>query len=504
MQELTENLIPKNDNNSKALTADVKNDIVTREQKDIGSEKIQDLKEKAKLNLKKEAPNDFDDNFNWDETDPWLGADVETGYVEMSEPKHKEKKNEGFYFMYKSKNITKPRVLVTLIGGPGICIIAKAFGRFNPLYVDGENRCLKFNEKNITDQYHLIYLEAPIGSGFSICHKETKVPDFKTLGNNAVEVFKALFKKYPYLEKADYFFNGESFGGLSTPCVSKAMEEQQKINHKGSIIECGVSHPEQVSGYQHQKNLLDEKEMWNNKAHRCCCIGVMSFATCLKRCKCISSASYEDAWFAPWMCPCDSWISSRQSKSKYSKSDKETKMQFARYDPTNINNKPKDGKDMDELILSKDVELVITSDKFAELIGAKKSINRISDGGNMMSIMDKDPKWHSNDIQCKIIKDGKSLLILSGEGDYIVPWKSMWDQLTRNWTFSQKEEFVKQDWIKQKGDAIDGKTKVTYLYKKKGNLEWRRIVDGGHLIVTQCPDLHAATVIEFMDSHYKL
>ena len=76
--------------------------------------------------------NDFDVEFNWNEEDPWLGVDVETGYVKMSLPKHPNFQNENFYFMYKSQQKENPKVLVLLAGGPCYTVLMKAFNRFNP------------------------------------------------------------------------------------------------------------------------------------------------------------------------------------------------------------------------------------------------------------------------------------------------------------------------------------------------------------------------------------
>ena len=120
----------------------------------------------------------------------------------------------------------------------------------------------------------------------------------------------------------------------------------------------------------------------------------------------------------------------------------------------------------------------------------------------MIKIMESDSTFQSNDLQAGFISSGASLLVLSGEGDYIVPWKSMWDQFMRNWTFEGKEEFAKQPWQKFKETDSDGKENTTWYSKKHKNFEWRRIVQGGHLISKELPKLHVDVVTEFLNSHY--
>ena len=95
--------------------------------------------------------------------------------------------------------------------------------------------CLEKKENAITDYFHLLYIECPIESGFSVCHKETEVNDLETLGKNAVELFVEIFKKNPLLKEAEFYFERESLSGLSMPTVINHLIKELDIDFKGAI-----------------------------------------------------------------------------------------------------------------------------------------------------------------------------------------------------------------------------------------------------------------------------
>jgi len=449
--------------------------------------------------------NEFDKDFNWDQEDPWLGVDVETGYVKMSKPQPKlnAPHNEAFYLMYKSRNIENPKVLVCMVGGPGICVMSKTFGRFNPLLINEEEKCLEHNPASITDDYHIIYIECPVGSGFSIAYKENMVLDYATLGLNAVELFEDVFRKNPYLAKADFFFNGESFCGLSLPQTVQALRRDLKISLKGVVLECHVCNlvEQQCSG-KYQLAQLEQYKLWNNGCHKCCCHFCVGYAACCYSMGCIGFGLMEVAYYLPWMCPGGSWMSSRPAKCRLSDEVKDT--EFVKNGLTNLTKQdPNDDTKMRTEDACKGislaVETLVTTKKFAEMIGAKKSVTTCGGGAATIDIIDHDLKTNSNDIQAGWITEGISFLINTGEGDYIVPWKSVYDQLEKHWTFAGKKEFLQQEWELHEQKLEDP---TFYQSKKVGSFEWRRIAGSGHLIFDDFPEFHGRYIREFMDQHY--
>jgi len=199
--------------------------------------------------------NPYDNRFNWSEgTQEFLNM-VEQEYVPLpSGPKDTENHpiNQGYYWYMPCKENSEAPIMVTMIGGPGMCCMSKALGRHNPYKVNREKQSLEKNENDITDRYHLLYIESPVGSGFSYCNEKTKVKTFKEIGENAVDIFTHLIKKHPNLKNCPWWFNGESFCGLQLPVVACAAANDLKLKVQGVILECCVIDNVQIKSYNFQ------------------------------------------------------------------------------------------------------------------------------------------------------------------------------------------------------------------------------------------------------------
>jgi carboxypeptidase C (cathepsin A) len=108
-----------------------------------------------------------------------------------SNPSNPKPQNLAFWWLYRSPDPKAP-ILCTLPGGPGQTVLTKVFGRYNPLDIDKKTRKLIKNPNSITEKYNLLYIESPVGNGFSVDFPETKVRDFSTLGKNFCEVVKGI------------------------------------------------------------------------------------------------------------------------------------------------------------------------------------------------------------------------------------------------------------------------------------------------------------------------
>lgn len=165
--------------------------------------------------------NPYNIMFNWNTTDPWLGTFPEFGYIDIEG----EPGNAGFYWLWPCDNPDAP-ILVTQIGGPGMGVLLKAFGRFNPLEVDGKNRCFKVNPDPLTKKVNLLYIESPIGSGYSTANIPTKNHDHDM--EQQEKFFKVLLEKNPTWQSKTWYWNGESYAGTSIP--SNATNLMKKFN----------------------------------------------------------------------------------------------------------------------------------------------------------------------------------------------------------------------------------------------------------------------------------
>ncbi|KAF5728134.1 serine carboxypeptidase-like 34 [Tripterygium wilfordii] len=131
--------------------------------------------------------------------------------------------------------------------GPGCSSIgyglAEELGPFFPH--KGNPECLKFNPYTWNKAANLLFLESPVGVGFSYTNTSG---DLKQLGDaiTAKDSYKFLinwFRRFPQFKSHDFYIAGESYGGHYVPQLAEAIYENNKkvnkhkhINLKGFMI----------------------------------------------------------------------------------------------------------------------------------------------------------------------------------------------------------------------------------------------------------------------------
>ena len=151
-----------------------------------------------------------------------------------------------------NKPATDPLV-VWLQGGPGCSSL------FGMLYENGQFRfsgdtdangqaTLVQNPYSWTKVANMLFLEQPVGVGFSYCLNNNCTCDSEgcPFGVDAYNFFVNFFKSYPEMAKLDFHISGESYGGVYVPFVADAIltGNQQggnaMVNLKGILIGNGV------------------------------------------------------------------------------------------------------------------------------------------------------------------------------------------------------------------------------------------------------------------------
>ncbi|XP_049879512.1 venom serine carboxypeptidase isoform X2 [Pectinophora gossypiella] len=163
------------------------------------------------------------------------------------------------------KNKTAP-VVVWLQGGPGATSLYGLFTENGPIRV--RNGKFERRKYNWALGHHLIYIDNPVGTGFSFtnnsrgyCSDETQV------GEDLYSTMTQFFQLFPELQENKFFVTGESYGGKYVPALAYTIHKKNpsakvKINLKGVAIGNGLSDPEHqmlYSKYLYQIGLLD----WN-------------------------------------------------------------------------------------------------------------------------------------------------------------------------------------------------------------------------------------------------
>ena len=149
--------------------------------------------------------------FTATEDNPLTKVPLDYDFIPLT-PETQTMPSYGFYWLYHCTSSPSAPILVTLIGGPGSSVLTKAFNRFNPLLISRKTLTLTLNPSPITSKYHLLYLESPIGSGYSLCSSQTPL-SYANIATSTSEIIKVLLQKFPKLQQSQWFFNGEGFCG---------------------------------------------------------------------------------------------------------------------------------------------------------------------------------------------------------------------------------------------------------------------------------------------------
>ncbi|KAI3922899.1 hypothetical protein MKW98_007030 [Papaver atlanticum] len=165
------------------------------------------------------------------------------GYVKIRE---KDEKALFYWFFEAQENpSTKPLVL-WLNGGPGCSSIAYgAAQELGPFLLRSKDSKITLNKFSWNKAANILFLEAPVGVGFSYTNKST---DLKELGDRVTAddshaFLLQWFKRFPNFKSHDFYITGESYAGHYVPQLSELIFERNKaasketyMNFKGFMI----------------------------------------------------------------------------------------------------------------------------------------------------------------------------------------------------------------------------------------------------------------------------
>ncbi|XVF75602.1 hypothetical protein PTKIN_Ptkin13bG0199800 [Pterospermum kingtungense] len=154
-----------------------------------------------------------------------------------------------FYFFFESRNSKDDPVVIWLTGGPG-CSSELALFYENGPFTIADNMSLVWNRYGWDQASNLLYVDQPIGTGFSyssdrrdIRHNEDEV------SNDLYDFLQAFFAKHPEFANNDFYITGESYAGHYIPAFSARVHQGNKakdgihINLKGFAIGNGLTDP---------------------------------------------------------------------------------------------------------------------------------------------------------------------------------------------------------------------------------------------------------------------
>ncbi|XVE63745.1 hypothetical protein DITRI_Ditri07aG0044800 [Diplodiscus trichospermus] len=169
---------------------------------------------------------------------PRVGFQQFSGYVTVDDKKHKAL----FYYFVEAETdpASKPLVL-WLNGGPGCSSLGVgAFSENGPFRPNGD--VLVRNDFSWNREANMLYLETPIGVGFSYSTNSSSyiAVDDETTARDNVVFLQRWYNKFPNYRKRDLLITGESYAGHYIPQLAKLMVELNKkqnlFNLKGIAL----------------------------------------------------------------------------------------------------------------------------------------------------------------------------------------------------------------------------------------------------------------------------
>lgn len=178
-----------------------------------------------------------------------------------------KKTNSNMFFWFfpaYEYNETAP-VLLWLQGGPGATSLYGLFNENGPFSVKRKHG-LKLREYPWTKSHSVIYIDNPVGTGFSFTNGGYSKNEDE-IGSNLYNALIQFFTLFPQFQKNDFFATGESYAGKYVPAVAYAIHTKNpsaklKINLKGLAIGNGFCDPEHMlnyGDYLYKISLLDSR-----------------------------------------------------------------------------------------------------------------------------------------------------------------------------------------------------------------------------------------------------
>ncbi|XP_009778790.1 serine carboxypeptidase-like 45 [Nicotiana tabacum] len=162
---------------------------------------------------------------------PQVGFQQFSGYVTVDD---KKQRSLFYYFVEAETNPASKPLVLWLNGGPGCSSLGVgAFSENGPFRPNGQ--VLVKNEYSWNKEANMLYLESPIGVGFSYSTNTSAyetVNDETTARDNVV-FLQRWFNKFPQYRNNNLFLTGESYAGHYVPQLAKLMIE---LNQKKKLF----------------------------------------------------------------------------------------------------------------------------------------------------------------------------------------------------------------------------------------------------------------------------
>ncbi|EOA34398.1 hypothetical protein CARUB_v10021926mg [Capsella rubella] len=149
-----------------------------------------------------------------------------------------------FYWFFEAMSLPNQKPLVLwLNGGPGCSSVGYgAIQEIGPFLVDNKGNSLKFNPYAWNHEANILFLESPVGVGFSYSNTTT---DYKKIGDDftardAYAFIQKWLERFPAYRGNDFYIAGESYAGKYIPELAEVVYDKNKDNSSRHIKLKGI------------------------------------------------------------------------------------------------------------------------------------------------------------------------------------------------------------------------------------------------------------------------
>ncbi|XP_069684756.1 venom serine carboxypeptidase-like [Periplaneta americana] len=158
------------------------------------------------------------------------------------------------WFFPAQNNYENAPVILWLEGGPGTSGLFTLFNEFGPYFIK-DDLSLRENPYSWHRNYSVIFVDNPVGTGFSFTNNDTGYAEDETqVGTELYTMLIQFFKIFSELQTLPFYIAGESYGGKYVPALGHAIHQlnptaELKLNLQGLMVGNGLTDPINMVDY---------------------------------------------------------------------------------------------------------------------------------------------------------------------------------------------------------------------------------------------------------------
>ncbi|XP_072237439.1 lysosomal protective protein [Leuresthes tenuis] len=198
-----------------------------------------------------------------------------SGYLSVADGKHLH-----YWFVESQNNPSSDPVVLWLNGGPGCSSLDGLLTEHGPFLIQDDGVTLQYNPYSWNKIANMLYLESPVGVGFSYSDDQKYATNDTEVSMNNYLALKEFFRLFPELSSNELFLTGESYGGIYIPTLAERVMEDASLNLQGVAVGNGMSSYElndnSLVYFAYYHGLLGTR-LWTQLQTFCCSKGKCNF-----------------------------------------------------------------------------------------------------------------------------------------------------------------------------------------------------------------------------------